>query len=110
MPRPPVRPPRLQGTVFRGSAAGRAGLLIRHQVQSSAWRRAFPDVYACASLDLTHELRAGAATSLLVPGAVACGRTAAVLWGVGLATPDDDDDDECTVPRTSGVVLSPASA
>lgn len=50
----------------------------------------FPDVYACSSLEVTHELRAQAVTDLLIPGAVASGRTAAVLWGVDLAGPDDD--------------------
>jgi very-short-patch-repair endonuclease len=104
MPRPPLRPSDLHGTVFRGSDAVRSGLLSRHQIQSSAWHRLFPDVYACSSLEVTHELRAEAATTVLIPGAVACGRTAAVLWGVDLAGPDDEV--ECTVPprSTAGAV------
>jgi very-short-patch-repair endonuclease len=105
-----VRPSRLRCRVFRGSAAVRAGLLTRHQLQSSAWRRLFPDVYACASLPITHEVRARAVTRLLLPGAVAGGRTAAVLWGIDLAGPDDPV--ECVLPASSragacaGVVVS----
>jgi very-short-patch-repair endonuclease len=100
VPRPPARPPDLRGTVFRGSLAVGSGRLTRHQIRSSAWRRLFPDVYACSSLEVTHEVRAWAATELLLPGAVVCGRTAAVMWGVDLAGPDDDV--ECTVPARSG--------
>jgi hypothetical protein len=70
--------------------------LTRHQLHSRAWRRLFPDVYACASLPVTHRLRVLAATRLLVPDAVACGRSAAVVWGVDLAGPADDV--ECAVP------------
>lgn len=100
VPLPPTRPPALVGRVFRGSTAIAAGQVTAHQLRSSAWRRLFPDVYACASLHVTHELLAVAVTRLLVPGAVASGRTAAVLWGVELAGPDDDV--ECTVAaRTS---------
>jgi hypothetical protein len=104
VPASPARPGSLVGTVFRGSAAVRSGQLTRHQLHSSAWRRLFPDVYACALLEVTHELRAFAVTRLLVPRAVASGRSAAVLWGVDLADPDDPV--ECTVPSTcrSGAV------
>src|SRR5688572_2433579 len=66
-----ARPPTLVGRVFRGSTAVRSGRLTRHQLHSSAWGRLFPDVYACASLELTHELLAFAVTRILVPGAVA---------------------------------------
>lgn len=72
--------------------------LTRGQLRSSAWRRLFPDVYACASLPVDHRLRARAVVRLLLPDAVLCGRSAAVLWGVDLAGPDDDV--ECTVPQT----------
>lgn len=100
MPRPPLRPIPLRGTVFRGSEAVRAGLLSRHQLNSSAWRRLFPDVYTCSGLEVTHELRVRAVTTVLVPGAVASGRSAATIWGVELASPEHDV--ECTVPRTTG--------
>jgi very-short-patch-repair endonuclease len=68
-------------------------------LHSSAWQRLFPDVYACADLTVTHELRAAAVTRLLLPGAVATARTAAVLWDVGLA--EATDDVEVTVPPSS---------
>lgn len=96
MPRRPARPDALRGKIFRGSAVLQAGGLTRGQLRSSAWRRLFPDVYACASLPVDHRLRAQAAARLLLPGAVLSGRSAAVLWGVDLAGPDDDV--ECTLP------------
>lgn len=100
VPRPPLRPPSLSGRVFRGSEAVLSGQLSRHQLQTSAWQRLFADIYACTTLEVTHELRAEAVTTLLVPGAVASGRTAATLWGVALASPEDDV--ECTVPAATG--------
>jgi hypothetical protein len=99
VPVPPARPPQLAGAVFRGSAVVRAGVLSRHQLGSSAWRRLFPDVYACATLQPSHALRARAVASLALPGAVLDGRTAAVLWGVDLA--DATDDVECTLPAST---------
>jgi very-short-patch-repair endonuclease len=74
----------------------RSGLLTRHQLHSSAWQRLFPDVYACADLTVTHELRTAAVARLLAPGAIATGRSAAVLWDVGLA--EATDDVEVTLP------------
>lgn len=91
--------------MFRGSSAVRDGLLTRHQLQSSAWRRLFPDVYACADLLVTHELRAAAVTQFLVPEAVASGRTAAVLWDVGLIGAADDV--EVTLPTRSRAGAAP---
>jgi hypothetical protein len=82
--------------VFRGSHVLRSGRLTRGQLRSSAWRRLFPDVYACNSLTVDHRLRARAVVRLLVPEAVLSGRSAAVLWGVELAAADEDV--ECTVP------------
>lgn len=98
MPPTPTRPDVLRGKLFRGSTVLRAGHLTRGQLRSKGWRRLFPDVYACASLAVDHRLRARAAVRLLLPGAVLSGRSAAVLWGVDLAGPDDDV--ECTVPLT----------
>jgi hypothetical protein len=95
MPPRPGRPDELRGRVFRGSAAVRSGLLTRHQLSSSAWRRLFPDVYACTSVEISHLVRTRAVTQILVPAAVASGRTAGVLWGVDLAT--GGDPVECTV-------------
>lgn len=98
VPRSPARPGALRGKVFRGSTVLRAGTLTRGQLRSSAWQRLFPDVYACASLPVDHRLRARAAARLLLPSAVLSGRSAAVVWGVDLAGPDDDV--ECVVPPT----------
>ena len=77
----------------------RRGLLTRHQLHSSAWQRLFPDVYACADLPVTHELRTAAVVRVLLPGAVASGRSAAVLWDVGLI--EAADDVEVTLPASS---------
>ncbi|MGY1747303.1 type IV toxin-antitoxin system AbiEi family antitoxin [Blastococcus sp. SYSU D00695] len=95
MARPPFRPADLTGKVFRGSAALASAQLTRGQLRSSAWRRLFPDVYACSSLPIDHRVRARVAALLLLPGAVLSGRSAAVLWGADLAGPDDDV--ECAV-------------
>jgi hypothetical protein len=95
VPPSPARPSALRGKVFRGSSVVREGRLTRGQLRSSVWRRLFPDVYACGSLRVDHRLRARAAVRLLLPGAVLCGRSAAVLWGLDLAGPEDDV--ECTV-------------
>jgi hypothetical protein len=94
----------LRGKVFRGSEEVARGRLTRAQLRSSAWRRLFPDVYACSSLPLTHQRRARAVANLLLPGAVVSGRSAAVLWGVDLATADDPV--ECTLApaRRAGAV------
>ncbi len=105
MPTRPARPARLRGRVFRGSSQVAAGRLTRGQLRSTAWRRLFRDVYACSSVTVTHEVRAGAAALLLVPGAVVSGRSAAVLWGVDAAGPDDDVD--LTVPPGSSPSTAP---
>jgi hypothetical protein len=76
-------PPQLRRRVFRGSAVVRSGLLTRHQLHSSAWQRLYPDVYACAEVTVTHELRAASVTRFLLPGSVS-GRSAALDWNVGL--------------------------
>jgi hypothetical protein len=83
-------PPEVRSGPFRGSQAVRDGLLTPRQLRGRSWRRLFPDVYVHVDVDLTHELRARAATRLLYPGAVVTGRSAAVLWGVPLAGPEDD--------------------
>jgi hypothetical protein len=95
MPRTPTRPPHLRGKVFRGSEQLQSGRLTRGQLRSSAWRRLFPDVYACSSLPIDHALRARALAHLALPGSVLSGRSAAVLWNVDLAGPEDDV--ECTL-------------
>jgi very-short-patch-repair endonuclease len=89
-------PPRLRGKAFRGSLAVADGLLTPNQLRSPVWRPLFRDVYVDASVDVTHRLRAVAAASLLVPDAVVSGSSAAVLWGVDLASAHDDV--ELTLP------------
>ncbi|MGY2065012.1 hypothetical protein [Blastococcus sp. SYSU DS0619] len=104
MTRTPARPAQLRGRIFRGSEQVARGRLTRAQLRSSAWRRLFPDVYACASLPVTHRLRAVAVAGLLLPRAVLSGRSAAVVWGVDLA--DADQSVECTLDagRRAGAV------
>ena len=76
----------------------RDGHLTPAQLRSHAWVRLFPDVYACVSLPVTHQLRTRAAARLVLPGAVVCGRSAAAQWGVTAVQPDDDV--ELLVPPT----------
>jgi hypothetical protein len=70
------------------------GRLTKNDLRSTAWRRLFRDVYVCTCVEVSHTLRAAAAT-LLVPDAVVTGRSAAVLWGVDAA--DAQDEVELTV-------------
>jgi hypothetical protein len=97
----------LTDEVFRGSVAVRSGTLTRRQLRGATWRRLLQDVYVHRDVPVTHELMAQAATALL-PSAVVTGRSAAVLWGVPLAGPDDEV--EVTLPpdshmvRVSGVI------
>jgi hypothetical protein len=91
--------------VFRGSSVVAEGRLTRAQLRSPAWQRIFRDVYACGSLEVTHRLRAVAAARLLRPDAVVSGRSAAVLWGVDAAGPNDDV--ELTVPPGSSTTTVP---
>ncbi len=95
----PAVPDRLRGRFFLGSWAIRSGLLTAGQLRGPAWRRLFRDLYVDASVPDTHRLRARAAASLLVPGAVVTGASAAVLWGVDLVAAGDQV--ELTVPPGS---------
>ncbi|MGR7025327.1 endonuclease domain-containing protein [Geodermatophilus sp. URMC 62] len=90
MPRPAAEPPSLLGLPFRGTDAIRRGLLTPEQLRSRAWRRLFRDVYLHRDVPVTHVLRASAAASLVLPGAVVSGTSAAAFWGVDLAGTDDD--------------------
>ena len=76
-------------SVFRGSAARRAGLLTRGQLRGSSFRRLFQDVYVPASLPVTHELRCRGAALIVPAEAVLTGRSAATVLGVELAKPHD---------------------
>lgn len=96
MPRVPAQPRELlTAEPFLGWWAVDEGLLTPDQLRSSAWRRVFRGVYVHRDVDVTHAVRAHAACVLL-PFAVVSGASAAVLWGVDLAT--GDDDVEVTVP------------
>jgi hypothetical protein len=95
--RTPTRPDALRGKVFRGSEQVERGLVTPAQLRSTAWRRLFPDVYACSTLPLDHARIARAAARLLLPTSTVSGRSAAVLWGVDLAGPADDV--ELTLPQ-----------
>jgi hypothetical protein len=98
---PPVAavPEQLRQGVFRGSTVVGRGLLTRNQLRSPAWRRLFEDVYIHVDRPVSHGLRARAAASMVVPGSVVTGRSAAVLWGVDLAAVGDEV--ELTVPPSS---------
>ncbi|MBY8874859.1 hypothetical protein K7640_23815 [Micromonospora sp. PLK6-60] len=93
MPKAPRRPPALRGRIFRGSAAISGGLLTRNDLRSSAWRPLFRDVYADASIRVSHPHRCGAVIRWLVPaGTAIAGRSAAALYGVAATSPEDPID------------------
>lgn len=71
--------------VFRGSDAIAAGVLTQRELRGPWLRRLFHGVYAPRQVPLTHELRCRAAALVAPPNAVLTGRSAAVLYGVGLA-------------------------
>jgi hypothetical protein len=96
VPVPAAVPAQLRNRFFRGSKAVEAGLLTPDQLRSTAWRQLFRDVYVHRDVPDSHEVRARAAATVLVTGAVVSGRSVAVLWGVDLAGPQDVV--ELTVP------------
>jgi len=77
-----------------------AGLLTPKQLRSSAWIRLRQDVYADASLPLTHRLMVSAVGVTLPDGAGFTGLSAAVLWGVRDVA-GVDDPVEVVLPRGS---------
>lgn len=98
MPPMAAVPEPLRQGVFRGSTVVGQGLLTRNQLRGRTWRRLFEDVYIHGDRPVTHALRARAAAAMVVPGSVVTGPSAAVLWGVQMAGPDDAV--ELTVPPT----------
>jgi hypothetical protein len=91
-PVPPIAriPRELRLLPFRGSDAGRAGMLTWGQLRHSAWRRLLPDVYVAADVDIDHRLRCRVA--LVYAGAprlgvAITGLSAAACWGVDLLPP-----------------------
>jgi len=89
-------PEQLRNRVFRGSTVVRQGLLTPDELRGPAWTALFRDVYVSAGRPVTHALRARAAAGVLRSDAVVTGVSAAVLWGVDLAGPEDDV--ELTLP------------
>ena len=102
MPVAAAVPPQLRHRVFRGSVAVRRGLLTPDQLRGQTWRALFRDVYVHRDLPVTHALRARAAAGVLLPGSVVTGASAAVLWGVELATADEPV--QLTVPAGAAQV------
>ena len=100
MPPVAVVPRELRQGVFRGSAAVTRGLLTPNQLRGPAWRRLFEDVYVHVDRPVSHALRARAAAAMVVPGSVVTGHSAAVLWGVDLAGPEDAVELTSLRPRT----------
>lgn len=98
MARPCELPAPLRNRYFSGRVVVERGLLSRKQLRGSALRRLFHGVYADSALPETHRLRCAAALAcILPPGSAIAGRSAATLWGVGLAVPADPV--EALVPR-----------
>ncbi len=89
MARPPLVPEALRNTPFRGTAAIAAGLVTAHQLRSVVWRRLFHDVYVHAGIPDTHLLHILAAQLIIPSNAIITGRSAATIWGVGLASAHD---------------------
>lgn len=104
MTRIPTRPEALRGKVFRGSQQVALGRVTQAQLRTTAWQRLFPDVYACASLPVTHHRRSRAVARLLLPDAVLSGRSAGVIWGVDLACVADPVECTLTPTRRAGAV------
>ncbi|MCZ2830821.1 hypothetical protein O2W14_18425 [Modestobacter sp. VKM Ac-2986] len=82
----------------------RRGLVTADQLRGPRYRALYRDVHVAADVPVTHALRARAAAGVLRPGAVVTGRSAAVLWGVHLAGPEDDV--ELTLPPDAHPVRS----
>ena len=76
--------------IFLGRTEIAAGLLTLDDLRTQAWQRLFQGVYADSRIEMTHYLRCAAALAYLVrPDGVIAGRSAATLYGAGLAGPTD---------------------
>jgi very-short-patch-repair endonuclease len=89
MPRAVHRPPQLRHGPFRSRDAIAAGLLTPDQLRSVAWRRLGRGVYIDAELAVTPLVRIRAAELWLPAEAAITARSAAQVWGVDLADPDN---------------------
>ena len=92
VPCEPCVPEALRGRVFRGTLVVRRGLLTPDQLRSKAWRRVRRDVYADARLSYDHGLTTAAVALTLPKGGLIGGRSAAWLFGVHQASPEDPVD------------------
>jgi very-short-patch-repair endonuclease len=101
VPTPAQVPDELRSRPFRGSDAVRSGLITPRRLAGASWRRIFHDVYVHRDVPESHGLRAVAA-SILLPGAVVSGVSAATLWGLDVADPSEDV--EVTLPPASHMV------
>jgi hypothetical protein len=91
-------PAELRRQVFLDSKAIAAGLLTRRQLDGQTWRRINHDVYADAVLDLDHGVVVRGVALRMPPGAVIDGRSAAHVWGVPMAAPDQPVEVWTSVP------------
>ncbi len=89
MSRPHPLPAALRRRLFLGSSAVREGLLTDNQLRSENVRRVLQDVYADAALTPDHGLRIAAAAMVMPELVAIAGRSAAWLYGVRLARPQD---------------------
>ncbi|WP_338104686.1 endonuclease domain-containing protein [Modestobacter muralis] len=80
------------------------GLVTPDVLRGPRYRALYRDVHVAADVPVTHALRVRAAAGVLRPGAVVTGRSAAVLWGIDLAGPEDDV--ELTLPPDAHPVRS----
>lgn len=76
--------------LFRGSDAIVTGALTPGRLRGPGFRRLCQDVYAPASLRVTHELRCRAFALSLGDEIVVTGRSAATVRGVRITWPEDD--------------------
>jgi hypothetical protein len=88
MSRSTVVPESLRYKPFRGSVAVAAGLLTARQLEGSAWRRLFHDVYICADAMVDHLTLCQAAALLLPAGAALSHRSAAMLYAANILVRD----------------------
>ncbi|HMC68558.1 MAG TPA: hypothetical protein VKJ07_05335, partial [Mycobacteriales bacterium] len=87
-----MRPPRVPAELCTGpftTAQARAAGVTHSSLRSSEWRQVLRGVWVHSSLEDTRELRFAAVRLVLPPRAVACGLTAAWLYGADVRRADD---------------------
>lgn len=98
MPKTPNVPEILTMGPFTSAAAEVAGVRADQLRRQDVWRRVYRDIYVCAGLPDSLDLRLAAARLLLPREAVVMGTTAAWLWGVDVIRRGDLRLEVC-VPR-----------